>query len=446
MNNATSIEAEPHVIDALVEHYRCLDDCATFAIGGALADSIKLTEIYGDISPDCPHELLQCDPSKVLDYCRHERYITRSTGDTSSGARRLAKNTYYFLRPFLPFALRNQLKKIHSRGWKNIKFPSWPVDCTVETILEQLLTLSLKARGVNESPFIWFWPEGYSSCVIMTHDVETMAGRDFCCKVMDMNDCRDIKSSFQIVPEERYPVTSAFLSSVRDRGFEINIHDLNHDGHLFDNHAQFVRRVERINQYAEEYGAVGFRSGAMYRNPDWYSALGFSYDMSFPNVARLDPQQGGCCTVMPYFIGKVLELPLTTIQDYFLFHALNEYSPELWRRQIELIMKKNGLISFLVHPDYIIEERAQNTYQVLLDCLARLRSEGNVWIALPCEVERWWRQRSQMRLSRRGDKLQIEGAGRERARIAYASLDGHRVKYSVGETKIWHRFVQEEES
>ena len=53
--------------------------------------------------------------------------------------------------------------------------------------------------------------------------------------------------------------------------------------------------------------------------------------MSVPNVAHLEPQRGGCCTVMPYFVGDVLELPLTTIQDYSLFHILGDYSTTLWK-------------------------------------------------------------------------------------------------------------------
>ena len=64
----------------------------------------------------------------------------------------------------------------------------------------------------------------------------------------------------------------------------------------------------------------------MYREQQWFDAFDFSYDMSVPNVAHLEPQRGGCCTVMPYFVGDLLELPLTTVQDYSLFHILNDYS------------------------------------------------------------------------------------------------------------------------
>jgi len=93
--------------------------------------------------------------------------------------------------------------------------------------------------------------------------------------------------------------------------------------------------------------------------------------MSVPNVGHLDPQRGGCCTTKPYFIGKILEIPVVATQDYTLFHILRQYSMDLWEHQIELILQQNGLISFIVHPDYLLEERAA-TY--IPACWLALRS------------------------------------------------------------------------
>ena len=248
---------------------------------------------------------------------------------------------------------------------------------------------------------------------------------------MDIDDSFGIKASFQIVPEDRYPVSEAFLDDIRRRGFEVNIHDLNHDGRLFRSRKLFLKRAEQINRYAAEYGALGFRSAVLYRKADWYDALDFSYDMSFPNVSHLEPQPGGCCTVMPYFIGKMLELPVTTTQDYSLFHILEDYSIDLWKQQIGLIRQKHGLVSFIVHPDYILQERPRNTYLSLLKYLGELSSAHRIWTALPKDVNTWWRQRSQMRLTWDGHRWGIDGPGKERARIGYAELDGGRVKYTI---------------
>jgi hypothetical protein len=169
----------------------------------------------------------------------------------------------------------------------------------------------------------------------------------------------------------------------------------------------------------------------LYRKQVWYDALKFSYDMSVPNVAHLDPQRGGCCTVMPYFLGDILEIPVTTIQDYSLFNILNDYSISLWKQQIDIIMRKHGLMSFIVHPDYVMKPRELAVYKTLLDYLARLRQERAVWITTPGEVNRWWRQRAAMRLVESSEGWQIEGLGREQACIAYAAEEEGRLVLTV---------------
>jgi hypothetical protein len=289
----------------------------------------------------------------------------------------------------------------------------------------------MKAKGVDTVPFVWFWPDGAQSCVAMTHDVETERGKAFCSELMDIDDSFGIKASIQVVPEGSYNVSAAFIKGIRDRGFDVNIQDLNHDGHLFRNREEFLVRAQRINEYGKAYEAKGFRAAVLYRNLDWYDALEFSFDMSVPNVAHLDPQRGGCCTVMPYFVGDILEIPLTTTQDYMLFHLLNDYSLDLWKAQTELIMEKNGLVSFIVHPDYIIDKKAQGIYRDLLSFLRQLRGEKGIWVAIAGEIDHWWRARSKMRLVDHDGKWRIEGPGAERAKLAFARVVGDRLEYEV---------------
>ena len=255
----------------------------------------------------------------------------------------------------------------------------------------------------------------------MTHDVETDAGRDFCESLMGLNQRFKMPASFQIVPEDRYEVSEKYLDSIRDGGFEINVQDLNHDGRLYNDREEFARRAVKINEYGKRFGASGFRSAILYRRQEWYSDLNFSYDMSVPSSGHLEPQRGGCCTVMPYFVGKILELPLTTTQDYSLFNYLRSFSIDLWKREIDLILEQNGLISFIVHPDYIMKERENRIYQQLLAHLDSLRASKNLWVAAPGDIDRWWRQRLKMELVSDGDGWRVEGAGSERARVAYAS-------------------------
>jgi hypothetical protein len=264
----------------------------------------------------------------------------------------------------------------------------------------------------------------------MTHDVEEEAGRRFCATMMTMERRHGITSAFEIVPEQRYTVSEDYLQEIRDGGCEVCIHGLNHDGHLFSSKSLFLERATKINAYAERWKALGFRSPVLYRNLAWLHELKFAYDMSVPNVGHLDPQRGGCCTVMPYFIGDTLELPLTTIQDYSLFNILQERTIDIWVKQIDLIRKRHGLVSFIVHPDYVNEEWSKAVYDRLLQHLAGLRTKG-MWIALPKEVNAWWRARREMQLVRQGEEWKILGPEAHRARVAYATVEGDSVVFTV---------------
>jgi hypothetical protein len=305
------------------------------------------------------------------------------------------------------------------------------VDLSVETLMEAVMGLMLANRPGQRAPFIWFWPDGAPAAAIVTHDVEGPAGKAFCGRLMEIDDSFGIRSSFQMIPEPRDSSADGLFGRIRARGFEVNVHDLNHDGHLFRDRDRFVERAQRINRYAREFGSRGFRAACMYREQAWFDLLDVGYDMSVPNVAHLEPQRGGCCTVMPFFIGNILELPLTTVQDYSLFHILDQYSIDLWREQIDLIRSRHGLITILTHPDYLIEQQAQQVYHDLLRYLRRVRDEQNVWFALPGDIEAWWRNRQQMTLTHDGESWRIDGPGSERARLAYARLDGDRVVYDV---------------
>ena len=372
------------------------------------------------------------DIDNAINILRFEKYLDNSiSASRQSGPKSLIRNLYYWMRPIFPVSFRKHLQRIALRGWDSIPFPSWPVDLTTEKLMEGIWQHLLASEGVKEIPFIWFWPEGQSSCCIMTHDIETDIGRDFCKTMMEMEQRHGITSAFEVVPEQRYTVPEEFLQQIRDHECEVCLHGLNHDGHLFTSETIFFERAKKINAYAKNWGAVGFRSPVMYRNLSWLPALQFSYDMSVPNVAHLDPQHGGCCTVMPYFIGDVVELPLTTTQDYSLFNILRQRSLDLWKKQIAMIQERHGLISFIIHPDYVTEKWSSQLYDALLGYLAELRSNCGVWIALPRDVAEWWRIRREMQLIQQNGAWKITGPQAERARVAYAFLKDGRIEYRV---------------
>ena len=447
----------PVIERGLIDYYRCAEGDVKMALSGPLSadagyfafgDRVgygRLASGYRAPAPADLYDVLPAvklhegvvytpfDPSEVVENLRRERYAVEPHG-TLPRRQTVWRRPYYSLRRFVSPPLRRALQRAYLRDWKRVPFPRWPVDDTVDALMERLLVLAMRSQGLTRVPFVWFWPDGAPSCAIVTHDVETEDGRERCAWLMDVDERAGIRSSFQIVPENRYAVSAAFLDGIRDRGFEVNIHDLNHDGRLFSSREEFQRRAKKINAYARAFGARGFRSGSLYRNADWYDGLDVAYDMSIPNVGHLEIQRGGCCTVLPYFIGDIVELPLTTTQDYILFQILNDFSNSVWKAQLAAVMKRHGLVSFIVHPDYAINERARQAYVALLDELARLRDAGKCWVPLPGEAERWWRTRSRLTLAPDGDGWRIEGEGSERARLAYAELDEDQLVYRLEST------------
>jgi hypothetical protein len=365
------------------------------------------------------------DLPPAIESLRFERYLS------SNGSDRFLRLAYYLLRPALAPSLRRTIQRAVFRS-RRPNFPNWPIDCSVDDIHTVLLELAIQSLGVEEIPFIWFWPGEYSSALMMTHDVEEELGAEHCRVVMDLDQSFGVPAAFQVVPEGRYKGVRELIDEIRMRGFEVNLHDLDHDGRLYEDAGRFKQRASKINKYAEQFCANGFRAGSMHRHQPWFNLLKVEYDMSVPNVAHLEPQGGGCCTVMPYFVEDVLELPLTTVQDHALFYILKESSIDLWKQQVEVIIGHHGLISFIIHPDYVAQSNERGIYCDLLHYIAKLKDERQVWLAMPGEINRWWRQRHRMQLSRTSNGWKIEGEGSERSRVAHARIIDGQLTYWIG--------------
>jgi len=377
---------------------------------------------------------LPCDPSQVIENLQREAYAAnrgRWLPDTA-----LAR-IYHFCRPMLPVPIRRHFQKFQFRGRSKLKSLRWPVDCAVDNIHAQLLSLSLKASGLERIPFIWFWPKGAASCAILTHEIETELGGGLCGTLMDINDLFGIKASFLVSSHQCCNLTPEFLSSSRNRGYEVLVQELDHDRHRNKDRKGILAQPARINSYASAYGAEEFQSARLCQEQSWNYAAGFSYGISVPNIAHLGPQPCGCCTVMPSFLGDILELPVTTTQDHVLFDILEDYSIDLWKQQMETIMEKHGLISFIMHSSQIRKPQPRSIYEALLGYLSCLEEERNLWITTPSEANRWWRQRAEMKLVHRADGWHIEGLGAERARLAYAELELEQLVYRIEGDPEW---------
>lgn len=372
---------------------------------------------------------LPFDPDEVVDNLRCERYVPALARASSARWRALARRPYYLVRPLLPVAVRKHMQRRFLSDWRALPFPAWPADTSVDRLLTILLERVLLSRE-EPLPWIWFWPDAARGCALMTHDVETAAGRDRCIALAELDGVHGLRSAFQFVPEGRYAVPPDLIRDLTARGCDVNVHGLNHDGHLFRDRDTFVARTARIREHAVRFGASGFRSPVLYRRPEWLDEMGFVYDMTLPNVGHLDPQRGGCCTVMPFLLGATVELPLTTTQDYSLLHILDEPRLDLWRAQLERIRAACGLACFNIHPDYLDHPAATSLYRELLEFLARSRQEHRLWSPSPDDAAAWWQRRSTLTPRRDGGGWVIDG-DEDRAVVALASRDDAGLRFDL---------------
>src|ERR1044072_8808985 len=71
-------------------------------------------------------------------------------------------------------------------------------------------------------------------------------------------------------------------------------------------------------------GVQGFRLPSTHRNAALIPQLGVSHDSSWSDGAIYEPEPGGTCSWLPYFIDDVVELPITLPQDHTLFRVRGE--------------------------------------------------------------------------------------------------------------------------
>jgi peptidoglycan/xylan/chitin deacetylase (PgdA/CDA1 family) len=359
-------------------------------------------ERFWKCHPDPPVECWQAAVSRAVhilelpsppDDVEHLLALTLGEGQFGPDHWQLspARKAYYVLKPVVPRGFTNLLKKANWL-YTSSRFPlGWPIEDRYVrfqwTVMQQLLTVG----GLRSIPLRRFWPHGHRFAFVLTHDIETAKGQTHVRAVADLEERLGFRSSFNFVPE-RYPLNRALARDLRDRGFEIGIHGLKHDGKLFSSHDRFRRRAGRINAHLKDLGAVGFRSPFTHRHPEWMQALEIEYDLSFFDTDPYEPLPGGGMSIWPFFVGHFVELPYTLPQDCTLVTVMGERTPRVWLKKVGFIARHCGMALVNVHPDYLQDGAAWDIY---VEFLQAMKGQSGYWHALPREVAGWWRARAE---------------------------------------------------
>jgi peptidoglycan/xylan/chitin deacetylase (PgdA/CDA1 family) len=336
-------------------------------------------------------------------------------------------SAYYAVKPFMPRGLQLALRRAYARKQAQAAFPRWPIEPILVEHQAAQVRAQLQATGADSVPLISPWPDGHRFAAILTHDVEGPIGVRNVRRVLEAERRHGFVSSWNFVAEW-YPIEDGLFDHVRAMGGEIGLHAIKHDCKLFESRASFEADLPKIHRYLREWGAVGFRSPATHRNAEWMPELGCLYDTSFPDTDPFEPQAGGCCSILPFFLDDLVELPITLVQDHTLFEILREDSIAQWTRKSDWIIEQGGLINLITHPDYLDTPRRLRLYEEFLEYLA---AQTRGWYALPREVAAWWRDREALSLVEDDGDVRIEGLGAERASLAWARVDGDELVMDV---------------
>lgn len=358
--------------------------------------------------------LLPFDPNEVVESFWSERYLNTSPGSRTRPLRRALMVAYYRSRPLLPRLLQIWLRRQFSRMQARLAFPRWPIEPCLHQFFDLLFAILSGVAG-GPVPHLAPWPDGHHWALVLTHDLEYAEGVSMIERVREVERSHGLRSSWNLVPR-RYDVDPGLVRALADAGCEIGVHGIYHDGRDLESRSTWQRRLHDAHEAADRWGAVGFRSAALHRNWDWMRLLAMDYDSSSPDTDPFEPQNGGCCTWLPFFNGELVELPLTLPHDHALFVILRRPDETVWVEKARYLRSQGGLAMIDTHPDYMGDERIFSAYARLLECFA---DDATAWRALPREVSAWWRRRASSWLEHDGQEWRVLGAAADEARIVF---------------------------
>lgn len=315
-------------------------------------------------------------------------------GEEMFGARRYqlgaVKSLYYRIaRPFLSQSARHLVKRLRRPTVAEDKLLKWPIEDRFVRFQFETLRHALSIVDRQHVRFVGLWPDHFRFACVLTHDVEGRRGYEFVPQLMALEEKHGLRSSFNFIPKG-YAVEPSFLGEMRERGFEVGVHGLKHDGKLFSSPRVFQKRALQINRYLQDWNAVGYRSPMTHRNPEWMQSLEIEYDLSFFDTDPFEPMAGGTMSIWPFFLGRFVELPYTLMQDHTYLEVFGYRTAAGWLEKLEFVREHFGMALLNSHPDYLLSDASLQVYS---DFLAKIRTYNDCWHALPASVARWWTER-----------------------------------------------------
>jgi hypothetical protein len=293
---------------------------------------------------------------------------------------------YYAVKPLLPRPLQIALRRLWVKRQIARTRHCWPI-----------------WEDAAAPPPAWpGWPDGKRFALVLAHDVESLFGVGHCEQLARIEEERGFRSTFGFVPL-RYQTPSELRQALVDRGFEVNVQGLYHDGKDFRNWHLFEKRRGAMNDFLRAWQSRGFSCPSSLHNLAWLSELDIDFDLSVFDVDPFEPQPCHFGRIFPFWVeassGKgFVEIPNTLVQDFTLFILMRERSSAVWAKKLDWLAEKGGLALLKTHPDYMAftdEDARMDRYPVRLYTefldYVRDRYSNQFWHAKPSEVAHYWR-------------------------------------------------------
>lgn len=315
---------------------------------------------------------------------------------------RTLADLFYFVKPVVPRKTQLELRR-------------WLADRKIAAYKDEWPIL----QSATTRPKYWQgWPEQKQFAVILRHDVESAVGQARSRQLMEIEQSLGFRSAFYFVPE-RYDVCPTLRATLTNAGFEVGVHGLNHDGKLYRSKQIFMQRAEKINEYLEEWDAVGFSAPASHHVLQWNYALKIAYDTSTFDTDPFEPHPTNLNTIFPKWIDHAnypnqeylnhsgyVELPYTLPQDFQTFVIMGNKTIDLWKQKVDWIAQHGGMVHLVTHPDYMcfgndevgIEEYPIAYYAQFLSYIKE-QYAGQYWHGLPRELAAFFSKKVAIRMN-----------------------------------------------
>lgn len=298
-----------------------------------------------------------------------------------------SKNYYYLLKKVIPRWMQIYIRRKLMQRKMHLYHDIWPID-----------------KNTSTPPDNWQgWPNDKKFALVLTHDVESVIGLNRCREVMNIEETLGFRSSFNFVAGD-YDVPLELINEIKNRGFEVGLHGLHHNGNLFRAKKVFSEHANQISQFSRQWGAVGFRAPSMYHNLEWIHDLDVEYDASTFDTDPFEPQPDAAGTIFPFWVENnngskgYVELPYTLPQDFLLYILMQQNNTDIWKTKLDWLVEQGGMALFITHPDYMNfngnklseDEYSAEHYKEFLTHI-KTKYQGRYWHVLPKQAALFWK-------------------------------------------------------